>query len=561
MARLVKKIETAALILLTLFLQQCANQLPPGGGEVDRVPPVIDKIYPANGTTNFKGNYFTLEFSKYIDKSTLQNALFISPAVDGELNFDWTNTTVTVTFPGTLRKNTTYVVTVGTDVADYNNHNRMAQAFTFTFSTGPEIFKDEIDGKVYAEKPEGILIFAYIKGDSTIDPRVRKPDYISQTGNDGAYKLPGLAPGDYRLFAVKDQYRDLLYQPDQDEIGMAYKDITLTREDTLFSGLNFMLTKIDTVAPRLVSAVMTDKFHVLVSLSKDFDSSIVVTHNFIFRDSTANKTYKPLYAFKGNTTSSEMVLVTGTPFAEKDDIFLIADTLKDIFGNSFVNDTVQVTVSEKPDTSKPDIFKTIPRNNAIDADFAGQRFSFYFNDGFDTSSARKAVTFTDTSKHKVPFAISLPDNGTIVVKPDKDLNANSDYIISIDMRKLKDAAGNSLDSVYQYKFKTINGLDFTGLTGKAESVDFSLNPYLVLQGADGEKPVYRKSLDENKNIKFERIQPGKYLLWGFYDTDSSKTYTYGKPFPFRPAERFYFYPDTLTLRPRWTQTGIIFNFK
>ncbi len=40
------------LFSLTLFfLAGCANQLPPGGGEVDKIPPEIIYSYPENGTT------------------------------------------------------------------------------------------------------------------------------------------------------------------------------------------------------------------------------------------------------------------------------------------------------------------------------------------------------------------------------------------------------------------------------------------------------------------------------------------------------------------------------
>ncbi|NNL22387.1 MAG: Ig-like domain-containing protein, partial [Ignavibacteriaceae bacterium] len=101
--------------LLSIFLIRCANQLPPTGGDVDRIPPEIEEVYPPNGTTNYDEDYFEIEFSEYVDKRSVQDAIFISPYIDGALDFDWTSTTVEVTFPNELRKNITYTVTIGTD--------------------------------------------------------------------------------------------------------------------------------------------------------------------------------------------------------------------------------------------------------------------------------------------------------------------------------------------------------------------------------------------------------------------------------------------------------------
>ncbi len=213
---MVKKSKYAVkyiLFLLSgLFLSDCANQLPPGGGEVDKIPPEIVEVYPANGTTSFHDDYFEIGFSEYVDKRSVQDAIFISPAFEGQLKFDWSGKYLTVYFPEALRDSTTYVLTVGTDLVDYNNKNRMKKAYILTFSTGDKIDTRVVTGKVYDAKPEGILIFAYkLKGEQNL--LSKKPDYISQTGNDGSYLLGGLAAASYRIFAVKDEFRDMIFQP------------------------------------------------------------------------------------------------------------------------------------------------------------------------------------------------------------------------------------------------------------------------------------------------------------------------------------------------------------
>ena len=556
-----EQIKNILLLFAGLIISNCANQLPPGGGEIDRTPPKIINVYPANGTTNFSDDYFELEFSEYVDRRSLQDAIFISPAIDGNLELDWSGTSVRVNFPSKLKDSTTYVVTIGTDVVDYNNKNRMAESFNFTFSTGNEIDKRIISGRVYDEKPAGILIFAYKLNSDTANPFKNKPGFISQTGNDGSFKLLGLAEGTYRVFAVKDEYVDLTFQPDQDLIGVPFKDITFGKDDTLFSPLNFFLSKIDTVKPRFISASMTDRFHILINFTEKIDSSIIEANNFYIIDSTRNIKSRPLYAFKGNTKQTEMVLVDTTQFPVSNEVYLFADSLKDLSGNSFLNDAVQINLSNRPNTAKLNIFKIDPPQNSSNIDFIGASFTFYFNDAFNTSSINQNIVFQDTVGRRIPFKTKVLDDASFKVISDKRLEPDKFYLIKINLSNIKDAAGNFTDTTITYKFKTISGLDFTGITGQISNVNFENNPVLVLAGIDNSNISYTKNLNGQNKFSFDRVKPGKYIFWCYLDTDSSKSYTFGYPFPYTSSEQFSYYPDTLNLRARWVQTDINFNFK
>ena len=556
------------LLLLAAFLfSTCANQLPPGGGEVDKIPPEIVEIYPTNEMTNYNEDYFEIGFSEYVDKRSAQDAIFISPAIEGDKDYDWSGKYLRVYFPK-LRENTTYVITIGTDVVDYNNKNRMSQAYNFTFSTGNEIDRRVITGKVYDAKSEDVMLFAYRIdpalrdkiNDTTGNPLKHKPDYISQAGKNGDYKLMGLAAGTYRVFAVDDKYRDLLFQPEQDRIGFPFNDVVLSETDTLYAGLDFFLTSADTTAPRLISAVMTDAMHVLVNLSEEFDSTIIVKDNFHFIDSTSGKVTLPIYAYKGNTKTTEFVLVVPEKFSASSNLFLIADTLKDRQGNIYQEDYTSVTINDLPDTSKPKLFKTIPVKGTKKADVLNQKFYFFFDDAFNRDIAKTGIAFTDTLGRGVKFNASFPDDASFVVMPAQKLETQKDYIISIDFSKFKDAAGNFYDSTYKYKLKTINGLDFTGVTGTVSNAQLTKNPILVLEGTGSEKKTYKQPITKD-NFSFERVEPGKYLLWCFYDTDSSGNYSYGSVNTFMPSEEFFFYGDTLNLKPRWTVTDVNFVLK
>ncbi|MEX0737056.1 MAG: Ig-like domain-containing protein, partial [Bacteroidota bacterium] len=138
--------------LIMILLLSCAGQVPPEGGPVDTDPPLIVSTIPPPGTTLFAGDRVILEFDEYVDRRSVEQSIFVSPPV-GSLEFDWSGREVEITFSDRLRENTTYVVNIGTDVVDLRNRNKMAQAFSFAFSTGGEIDFGAIEGKVYTSKP------------------------------------------------------------------------------------------------------------------------------------------------------------------------------------------------------------------------------------------------------------------------------------------------------------------------------------------------------------------------------------------------------------------------
>lgn len=555
----IKKLNIAAEFILLLFFAGCANQLPPSGGEIDKTPPEIVSVYPADGTINFNDDHIELEFSKYITKSSLNDVLFISPTINGKIDFDWTGKSVDIKFPEPLKKNVTYVVTIGSDLEDYNNKNKMKESYTFSFSTGGQIDRRILSGKVYDEKPGGVMIFGYKIGAKEIDPLKDKPDYISQTGGDGAYKIAGLAEGDYRVFAIRDQYKELLYEPTQDEYGCPSSDMILTKSDSALGGLNFMLTMKDILPPRLLSATMTDKDHILVGFTKDIDSILVNNNNFYLIDSTTGKDIPTDFAFKSSAKPSSIVLIISKELPLNDVAYLFAKKIMDNYGNSYENDYVRLTISNRADTSKPGILKVNPPDNYDKADFIGQKFIFYLTDAFDKTIAKSGISLTDTSGHFYPYSLDFIDDATLVITPKQYLDKVKDYRINLNLNKFKSPSGNSFDSTYVYKFKTISGIDFTGISGRIQNYDISENPMLVLQGIDGEKKIYEQKIPGDGIFNFVRIEPGKYNLWCYYDTDRNGKYSFGSVYPFIPAEKFIMYPSILTLKPRWTVTDVKFD--
>jgi hypothetical protein len=539
------------LSVYLIFFAGCANQLPPGGGEVDSTPPEIIFSYPENGITNFKDDYIEFEFSEYVDKRSFKDALFISPAIDEQLEISWSGTSVEIGFPNGLKDSLTYVVTIGTDVVDVNNKNRMANSFSFSFATGDKIDKRSINGKVYGKDAEGTLIFAYKYYDDTTKYLAMKPDYLSQIGKDGTYKLSGLAESIYRVFAVKDEFRDLLYQADQDFIGMPSKEISLINIDSSYSGLNFFLMKVDTVKPRLLGTVMTDQNHLVITLNEECDSTTYLAENFQIIDSTSNEVFPISYSYRSKSKKEEFILVNKNQLNIENNYFLLAKELRDLEGNIFNNEISSFVASDKPDTTALKLVDTEPGRNGT-ADFKYPEVLLLFDDAIDNKQIKDAIQFIDTSKNKIGFNISFIDDATISIIPEMDLKPDKFYEIYIDLNYFPDAAGNKVDSTSILKFHTITGVEFTGISGKVTTTKD--NVVIVLQDSKDANKFFTAVPDNTQTYNFERIDAGIYSMWIYSDKDSSGTFDKGYPEPFRYSEEFYFVPDTIKLRPRWSVT-------
>jgi uncharacterized protein (DUF2141 family) len=550
-----------AFACMVILIYSCALQLPPGGGEIDKVPPKIVEVYPPDGTTNFQDDYFTLEFSKYVDKRSVKDAIFISPPIDGSLYISWTNKSLEADFPAKLKADVTYNITIGTDVVDLNNKNRMAAAYTFAFSTGNKIDNCSITGQVYNDKPSGIMIYAYKIIKDTINPGKYKADYISQCGTDGKYNLSRLAEGTYRVFAVNDLHRDLIFQADQDQIGMPYKDVTLTNTDTLFKGLNFVLTDIDTIPPRLFNAVMTDRNHILLTLSEDIDTSSIKAKNFQIYDSTAFKTIPLLYAFKGRTKDDEIVLSLNDSIYQNHNYYLWMFNISDKSSNIIPRDAVSLTVSDRPDTTAPVLYNVTPAKGSIDVDFLYPSFTYCFDDGFDFEKLKGNVFVSDTSGKPVNFSVNKIDDASFRIDVLDKLKPEKYYMIKLNQSSIVDAAGNKTDTISVNRFRTVSGIDFTGLSGKVINVDVSKNPIVLLQSIDLKGLVYQQKLKKDSTFEFTRISAGKYNLVCFLDENNNGKYDYGYTFPFRPAEKIKYYKNEISLPPRWAVTDLEFDFE
>lgn len=251
-------IPVAFVLAGTMFSHSCANTTDaPTGGDKDTIPPVIKGIVPLPGSINVpvKGATFRFTFNEFV---TIKNAknIFLSPPLKKAPKSKIKGKSVIVYFEEDLLPNTTYTIDFTDAIAD-NNEGNMYPGFTYVFSTGESIDSMMLTGTVQdfkSLKPQkGITVMLY-RDHSDSAVLLRRPDAAVKTDEWGFFCLRNIKDTLYRLYAIKDETGDNIYDPQTDLIGFS---------DTLLSPFR----KVNDSIKELKKYEMTDTVNCLARYS------------------------------------------------------------------------------------------------------------------------------------------------------------------------------------------------------------------------------------------------------------------------------------------------------
>ena len=65
--------------IISFIGYSCANIIPPTGGPIDSLPPVLIEANPKDSTLNFHSKRIVLTFDEYVDLKDVQNNLLFTP--------------------------------------------------------------------------------------------------------------------------------------------------------------------------------------------------------------------------------------------------------------------------------------------------------------------------------------------------------------------------------------------------------------------------------------------------------------------------------------------------
>ncbi|MGB9664841.1 MAG: Ig-like domain-containing protein, partial [Ignavibacteria bacterium] len=513
--------------------------------------PKVIRTFPENGTLKYNKNYVEFEFSEYINKRSITNAIFVSPYFNEEIEQKWSGKRLRLIFPEKLREDKTYVISLGTDISDLRG-NKLDETFTLTFSTGSKIDQGIISGRVYDNKPEGIFIFFYLidSFNQFVDYTNTKPDFICQTSKDGSFVLSGLPQGIFRIVAVNDQMRNLIYDVNEDEIGLPFKDYQLNDTSRIIRNVQFEMRKIDTLKPAFNSIRLLDLNHLLLNFNEPIDFSSIDLQNFVIYDSLETEKIYPVGFFSNDKNS--LILATQTLKGEKD-YFIRLSGIKDLAGNQ-IDSVIQSFFTEKILDTSPINFKSIQGNfSTSTVEYFNPEISINFNDIVPLENFLDAFSISDTSGRKLNFEIHRPDSASFIVRLEP-LKQKEKLILKVNLELLVDLSGNKIDSLYSKTFETNSDADYGSISGFVKNkIDIDKTVIIEAKSLNSSKVYSLKTREEKYQIK--NIPPGNYFLKLSIEDQSSKNdyRSFSNP--------FIYHQDTIKVKSRWPTTDVNFNLE
>lgn len=214
----------AALAVLspTFFMHSCANTTQaPTGGKKDTIPPALYWTQPVPGAVNVDTNKtkIVFGFDEYVTIKNQQN-IFLSPPQKKAPKAKVKGKNVVVTFEEPLAKGITYTLNFTDAIAD-NNEGNMFPGFTYVFSTGNNIDSMLVTGTVQdcntLTPVKGATVMLY-KDHSDSAIFKSRPFAACKTDDWGYFCIPYIPDTLYRLYALKDDNNDNIYQSEDGEL-------------------------------------------------------------------------------------------------------------------------------------------------------------------------------------------------------------------------------------------------------------------------------------------------------------------------------------------------------
>ncbi len=528
------------LLPLVLFAAGCATPVAPSGGPPDTTPPSLVASLPAAGATRVADGTVRLTFSERLAAASAARAVTVTPSGDAPPRVRVDGRDVVVELPA-LRDSTTYVVTVGTDLADARNV-RLTAPLTLAFATGDRLDAGQIAGLVRtptAGAPAaGLAVWAYAAVDTTArpDPSAVAPDYRSETGADGRFRLGFLRPGLYRVVAVADDNRS-----GRAELGdsFAVTPSPWVRADTSADAtpLALFVARVDTTAPAVRSVrALTNR-----RLAVRFSEAVVLRADaggWTAEDSLSGATL-PLRPYQ--TGPTEIAAVAMAPLPADARLRLASrDAVADSSGNALAPFVRSVaTAGASPDTLTARVAAWVPaapadsvRTLAAGA-WPGARFT--------VPPDSSALRLLDAGGATIATRAESDDGVTVRLVP---LAAVAEGTV-LTLRVGDGAAAPSR------RYRIAEASETGGIVGTVPGVEGEAAQIVVEATRVGGREAVTVDAGADGRFAFERLAPGRYRLRLWADRDGDGRWSGGRLAPYVAPEPLVLVAEPVAVRARW----------
>lgn len=558
------------LLPAVLMLAGCAQMEPPPGGPQDLTPPAVEKHHPPAGATGVSiDEELLVIFTEHMNRSSVEEALFLSPALDQPPRLKWRGRTLRIQPKDPLRPDQTYVITLGVGCSDLRN-NKMEESYSFAFSTGQAIDQGQISGTVVrADRSHGIGfshrggadLWAYrLSSRKRPDPAVDPPDYITQADERGRYRLTHLGPDRYRIFAVEDRNRDRRWNTPGELIGVPSGDLDLSGEILAAVLGPLGLDVADTLEPSLQNARAVHRSAVMLSFDEDVDSARAVSPGAyrIERMDQPGDTLGLLSVSLPPGRSHEIVLST----EEQTEDAAYQVTVRGIIdraGHAVRTDGGQArfTGAGWADSTGPALRLVWPPDSSGQVALEAEPMLF-FDEPVRPASLQKAFSLADTGGTAVEGEFMFFHGAAAAFVPRQPLDPDHWYLLRLEGSSVSDLSGNAMaDTSVAVRFETLDAERIGSLSGAIQRGDHAPEaPAVLIVSGPGEKRPHHRHQVLGDDYLLDSLLPGAYTMTAFLDLNGDGLWNPGRPVPFRPAEPLWAADDSLMVRSRWETAGV-----
>ncbi len=526
--------------VLALLAWACAEPMLPTGGPTDRTPPAIVSSFPENETVLFEGDAVRLVFSEYVDQASFARAFSVAPPFEGQLRFRWRKRRVDISFPEALRPNTTFVITIDTDLRDAHGVPLTAP-ISLAFATGAVIDQGRLTGRV-VEPHAGLAaagydVLAYLQEDDSSEAAA----YRTQTDEEGRFSLAYLRDGEYRVVVLGDRNRNL--QPDANEAFAVSPVETLhTTEDTTRSDMQWVITRLDTLAP----AVDRARLQSAGLLQVRFSESVVLQHReperWTLSDSASGQRFTVRQVFQIEDDPRSVFLSADVPAGRS--LALAADpSIADSSGNSLNLEAVHFSSGTEQEAAALTLLRFLPSESESEVILAsGAAPGLLFSEPPGAAKLPQLVTAMDSSGEKRAFQTLTRDGTSYLLQFEPGLAPGERVHIHVEIG----------DSLYVQQFALPSTRDLGSLSGAVGRVAQD-SPVVVEAYEAGTKgrPLATTLADSSGAFSLTRLAEGAYDLRLYADLNGNGRWDGGSIQPYRSAEPITWTTEPAMVRARW----------
>lgn len=574
------------------LLASCASIGNPSGGPRDEDPPRFVRSNPAPGSVNVTRDRIEIEFDELVNVKDAFTNVVVSPVSKSVPRVSSQGRKVIVQFNDTLIPNTTYTVDFANSIED-NNENNKLQGFTYTFSTGPQIDSLQISGMVLSaealEPQQGMIVGIHSNLSDTAFATIPL-ERIAKTDDRGRFSIRGIAPGNYRIYALADVDND--YKRANPEEAMAFYDFTLSptaerveATDTIF---NLLTGDVDSVVNRQRTRFLPNDI-LLRSFESDYKPQFLQKYertdstriSLIFNspsdslpkldivDIDGYKDWWTLERSQRNDTLTYWILPKS--LVAVDSLRLAVTYLRPDSTQKLVNgtDTLRFYTNrpkapkkkekkkkkeeEAADTIPPKIpalgFKMISQSS--------QEVNLPLVMEYDTpltrldTAAFHLETMADSLWVPVPKewkAVPYDSLNPRRLKIEYPWEYATEYRLTIDSLAATGIYGLVSDPV-EHKFKTKAEEDYCSLIFNITNFTDTVPAFVELLSSS-DAPVRREPV-VNGTATFRYLAPGKYYARIFEDHNGDGRYTTGDFASLRQPDVSYYYPKLINIKKNW----------